>query len=652
MPQDDGRNIQEERQQEAIIRTPDIPTQDAQARRSTPIVTTPNASAASGPSTNLSLPNRGHGTATSQSAVFAKDIDLPRNVIQSTGDTFTIDVVPDTRSAVYVFTEYVQRTYSKLDFESHSMVSPASLVGYLTYMVHAYVFLTDLFCMQNLSAYAEEVDASHTFRKIIDTFSNAPVPDIVFDILNGLTPHRMDTKSNIEFLSNYGSALFEYDAPRLISPLIFLLAHNQLVAQTKTSNAYKTWLTQTVLTYNSKAIKVGNLIGGIYQTTGGNTTNTYLYRNWFFRAISRLADSATHRTHLRRPDILDFDISPPSFDDDTYNPYVHLLMLTPPERMVTMNFLTSLSKFSQSQLGATRTLKQFIDIRSGSIPRTLIIGPTAPTWNHNDLMDIEEDTRLSTGSFQNFCLSVGFCKPPPTNTAQIPVPYPEDPSLIKSDFYLVSSDDRKTKLRSIDPEEELHLEGMVLLFDPYDDEPSAHYSTVISGKLIENDNVDGMAFTLPNPSDALVRTNSRLLHGAISLKHIKPQFSGVDFILYPRIPRTSKGQSSLAILWNSSQIWLPMLNRAITAFPSLSPFASNLGVDGTHPATNIVTMKDHRKPNRFEEQVNLWSSFRYRHTSERPSTSTVMYFSTLELLFGTRSSMMQTYSIQQLLPLH
>nr|WUV41263.1 putative capsid protein [Cordyceps militaris partitivirus 1] len=652
MTENEARNIQDERSVEARQNPPRFSSEtqvpkSAEAPLSTGVSTDPSRTAR-----HLDLPNRGSITATPKTSVFAKDIDLPSNVIKISGEPHLIDVVPDSRHPTYVFVEYVQRTYSGLDFAPYSMVTPASVVGYLTYMFHAFIFLMDMYALNPISAYAEEVNTSHVFRKIVNEMSNAYVPDILFDALQGLLPHRLDIRNRLEFKPTYGSTLFNYDAPRLVAPSIFLLAHNQLVAQTKAANAYKTWLTKPVVRYNGETYAVGNLVGGLYQTTTGVNTENFLYRNWFFKAISKLADSATHRTHLRRPDILEFDVSTPEFTTETYNPYIHLLMLTSAERSSTLAFLNSLSKFSKDQLGATRSLNDFMTGTSSSICRTVISGPSSPTWNFKPLMDVNEETNLRSGSFRRFCESVGFCKPPPNNVDTIQVPYPEEASVIKRDYYLVSETNKESKLTALTPEEEIFLEPMVLLFDPYDDEASAHYSTLISGKVIENQNVDGSLLRLPNPDDSLSRNNSRNLLGALPLTSIIPQFSSIDYSLYPRIPRPNRAESLLAVLWNSGQIWLPFLNRTITRYPSLSMFALNEGVNGTRPSANIVAVNDHRSHTSVDEQVMLWSSYRFRLNSERPSVQNVFMYATLEPIFGTRSSLMQTYPLHMLLPLN
>lgn len=73
------------------------------------------------------------------------DINISHNVIRSAGHHFEIEVVPDGRFPLYAFTEYTQRVFSSIDFCGHSCVTPASMVGYMMYMLHAFVFLTDCY---------------------------------------------------------------------------------------------------------------------------------------------------------------------------------------------------------------------------------------------------------------------------------------------------------------------------------------------------------------------------------------------------------------------------------------------------------------------------------------------------------------------------
>ncbi|AYO97573.1 putative coat protein [Bipolaris maydis partitivirus 2] len=653
MPEDASRNIQDERFQEAIIR-PTPPSEPAAFVNDTTgkVVPTGNTASSDSRSRTLDLPNRSAVETSSGSATFAKEIDISRNVIQSSGDPFTIEVVPDTRFPLYVLTEYVQRTYSNFDFESYSMVSPASLVGYLLYMIHAYIFLIDVYESSTMSAYAEEVDTTHALRKLVDTFSNAHVPDIVFEILQSMLPHRLDTRSRLEFHTSYGSVLFKYDSPRLPPPSMFLLAHNQLISQTRDNAAYRNWLAEDLITYNHETFRVANFIGGLYQRTENNTVNTYTYRNWFARSLSRLADSATHRTHLRRPDILDFDYPIPRYTAETYNPYVHLLMLESKHRVTTLNFLTSLSNFSSTALKAPKTIGSLLTARSSQITRLVIKGPTAPTWHTQKIVDFDLSGKAKTGSFNQFCDAARFGCQRPDNTETQKLPFPEDPSVIQPELYLVQPENKRSTFEPVTADEELHTEGMNLLFDAYDDDPSAHYATVISGKLIQNTNVDGQILPLPNPVDALPKTNSRYLTGAICVKNIVPEFNETPVYLYPRYLRHGRTESMTSLLFNCKQIWIPRFMQAISALPSLSSFQLNDGADGIVPTTNVVSTDNHLKPKDNGKQVLLWSSYRHRRGSDRPSEDTVFFYATLEHFFGTRSSLMQTYNLHQLLSLN
>lgn len=653
MSSDGTRNLQEERLQEAVIRTPDsIEPATPAPRPSGPASSSGGSANADTYARTLHLPDRSAVETSSGSSIFASEIDIPRNVIQSTGNPFIIEVVPDSRFPLYAITEYVQRTYSNFDFAPYSMVSPASLVGYLLYMIHAFVFLIDTFESPTMSAYAEEIDTTHSLRKIIDAFSNAFVPDIVFEILHSLAPHRLDVRSRLEFLTSYGSVLFHYDAPRLPAPAMFLLAHNQLISQTRSNAAYKSWLAQDLISFDGTTYKVGNLIGGMYQSTSGSTTDTFTYRNWLARSLFRLADSATHRTHLRRPDILDFDYAIPKYTESTYNPYTHLLMLEPNHRVVTLDFIRSLSSFCKSALRATNSIGSLVISRSGQITKFVIKGPTAPTWHTDPIKNVDSETNTKSGNFANFCKVAKFGLPRPDNTKKVKLPFPDDVTVIRPELYLVQSEDEPSSLQPVTADEELHTEGMNLLFDPYDDEPSAHYSTVLSGKLIQNSNIDGQVLQLPDPISPLPKTNSRYLNGAVCVSHIVPEFSNSTVYLYPRYPQNGSSEPQVSILYNMRSIWIPKFMRNISSLPSLRSFTENRGADGIIPTVNFVANAHHTKPTELDKQVLLWSSYRHRRGSDRPTEDTVYFYATLELLFGTRSSMMQTYNLHQLLSLN
>lgn len=602
---------------------------------------------------SLGLPCKGEASHSSEASSLARDIDLGRNCSRSSGERpFLIQVVPDSRFACYVFTEYVQQNYSKFDVESSSMVSPATVVGYLMYCLHAFIFLTDVYSSSTMSAYAEEIDASHVMRKLIDVFSNCFVPDIVFSVLDALHPHKLDVRTTVSFFPSYGSVLFDYDAHRLIPPSIFLLAHNQLLTQTKVPNSYKSWLTQTCVIYQTNEYRVGNIIGGIYQTLSGSTTETFQYKTWLLRSLSRLADSATHRTHLKRNAVTEIQFDPPSFTEDDFNPYIYLLMLSPSSRTTTTSFLTALSSSCQKYLNATRSLSSVLATRSGSITRHMIFDLTAPTANPNTLKDLDESSVLKPGNFMNFCKAVDFCPTQFSNPSKkLTLPYPPGVEAHPS-LYLVAEKESESPLKPILPSYEDHVEGQILLFDPYDDEPSAHFSTLISGKLIENGNVDGITIFLPSPSSSISAVNSRNLQGAIPLCRIQATFAGYIFQQYPRSHAPSNRMFTMSILYDAANIWLPYFNRVMYSALPILPFTANRNADGLIPSTNlVVTSRKTVAATAFAPDVSLWSSYRYQPTNERPTPQNVYMYATLEPFFGSKSSYLQSYQLQVLLPI-
>ncbi|AAU26068.1 coat protein [Ceratocystis resinifera virus 1] len=657
----DARDLQSEARQEARPSglQPESPSleplglNDPAARTKTGTSTGHGLTAPHAGTRSLGLPSKGEASLSTEASSLARDIDLGRNCSRSAGERpFLVQVVPDSRFACYVFTEYVQQNYSKFDVESSSMVSPATVVGYLMYCFHAFIFLTDVYSSSTMSAYAEEIDASHIMRKLIDIFSNCFVPDIVFSVLDALHPHKLDVRTTVSLFPSYGSVLFEFDAPRLIPPSIFLLAHNQLLTQTKIPNSYKSWLMQTCVTYQDVEFRVGNIIGGLYQIVLGHTTETFQYKTWLLRSLARLADSATHRTHLKRNAVTEIEFSPPVFTDKNFNPYTYMLMLSPSSRTTTTSFLTALSSSCQKYLNATRSLSSILATRSGSITRHMIFDLTAPTANSHTLTDLDETSVLKPGNFTNFCKAVGFC-PPQVNPLpkKITLPYPPGVEAHPS-LYLVTETDAESPLKPILPSYEDHVEGQILLFDPYDDEPSAHFSTLISGKLIENGNVDGITIFLPSPSSSIAAVNSRNLQGAIPMSRIQPSFDVMNFQQSPRSHAPPNRMFTMSVLYDAANIWLPYFNRTMYSALPILPYTANRNADGLIPSTNlVVTSSKTVSSSSSSPDVNLWWSYRYQPTNERPTTHTVYMYATLEPFFGSRSSYLQSYQLQVLLPI-
>lgn len=373
-------------------------------------------------------------------------------------------------------------------------------------MVHAFVFLTNLDDSQDTSFYATEIDSNHSTRKLIAAMRSCLVPDIVVQICQSLRPHSLDVRSRLKFTPSYGSCIFEYDVHRLPSPAMLLLGHNALTDPTRDVTAYRDWLNSDIIRRDDNSYyKVVNLIGGIYQRAQNAQNVTNSYNNWLVRSLRRLADSATHRKHLRQHDILTFDDLMYN-DVDNFNPYAYLLMTDRARLPIALDFIKSLSSFCSRELNANAPLDSLLNSTSSEITRHQIHGTTFPTWYFPAIVNFDPTVNTPNGNFRDLCNVIHFGTRANPSAPEA-VPYPANHALVDANLYPVKNIDHDTAVLSTPPDEDFHSHSEVLLFDPYDDEPSAHLYTLFSGKLISNKNVDAQALPLPKPSIALSKKN-------------------------------------------------------------------------------------------------------------------------------------------------
>lgn len=500
-----------------------------------------------------------------------------------------------------------------------------------------------------MSSFASEVDGSPALARLINELKSCYVPEVVIQVCESLRPHCLDTRSRLMFYTSYGTCLFQYDAPRLPAPAMFLLTHNSLIAQSKDVSTYTRWLVQNVITYDETDFKVANLIGGIYSTTQDDNDSHFFNSNWLTSSLARLTVSATHRTHFRSPAITEFTYDPPKFTDSTWNPYTFLLMLGPSQRHETSNFIRALSSFCSTELSATRCLSDVLSSSSGDIVRHQILGPTAPTWLSKKLRKLRPESAISRGKFSSFCKEAKFCVPLPTPSPSVSARANATP--LQAELTLISINGIATDVEYVEPSEDDHVSSPVLLFDAYENEPSAHNFTLMSGKTIQNVNVDGIVLPLPNKDIALALNNSRNCSGSVRLDQITPEFSDSEFPIIDRSPHIQAHPVPIALVYNCVQVWLPTFPTNVIGHPHLLPFAKRIYSTAARVTSNVVTsISRHERNPLLLRQVQLWSSYRYMTNSERPSVTTVYMYSTLEHIFGTQSSLIHSPILYDLLP--
>lgn len=503
----------------------------------------------------ISATNAIRGSSSFKSCSIVEDIQLPLNVSRAAGRAFTIHVVPDTRFATYVFTEYALRAYNHLEFGGCPLVTPTMLVGYMLYIVHAFVLHCDISRRSIMSSYASQAAASHSVRKILTEALNCHVPDVVLNVCRALRPHTLEVRSNIKFVSSYGTCMFKYDAGRLVPPSIFLQAHDSLISRIEYASAYKEWTFSSHLKYNDTNYKVANFIGSLYQRTEDQETLTFRSDNWLSKSVIRLANSATHRRHLQHRMISECNYTVQEVTDESYNPYTFLLMLDPENRNMARNFLSSMSDFCRRNLPEFGTIDGILNKSSGDVTRHMITGADAPTWNRKAFKNLSFDTATFSGSFKGFCNAIEFGRPNSFSCPSTAFRLPDAGHSIEDALYLVSkTPGGSSSLAPAVIEEETCVDTDVLLYDPYEDEPSAHYFTLFSGKIISNGNVDGLSFPLSNPAVSVKQSNSRIHFGAICAKTIVPEFGDRNTPLYPRVPRYKGVSRSLALLYDYASV--------------------------------------------------------------------------------------------------
>lgn len=560
------------------------------------------------------------------------EIKLSDDMTTSTGKSFTIDVIPDIRYATYVFIRYLRKYSSRIDFEKHGNISCASLLAYMVYMVHAFIFLCDHYDRSINSYYVSTLNVQ-SFDVIFSLVSNAYVPDIVLQVCDALRPHHVK-KRNIHFVPSYAAFVFNYDIQRMVPPSVFLQAHNVLLTTSCTSQKFKEWLISDSLHFDGNTYKVVNFLGGIYQTDDESNPVCHYYKNWFVSSLTCL--TTEHSTSS------EYSYNVPTVTAEHYNPYVHLLMLEPSNIGETQIFINCLSKLFEDNddWKAGSILNVALSSGPGIVTHQLQ-GPQVPTWiskpfNHQSLKN-----NISKGTFEDFCKSVNFTHPSSRKDNTRTSSNAESRKSTQEHNRLPCNIITSHVNKSYDENISVYVDDEILLIDPYGN--GLHICDMYSGTVICNGNIDGISLPLPNVECSLTLNNSRITCFGILLTNIVPEFSSDEVAIFRRAPRERATMPSLALLYHYATIWIPKIGAATPDFSSDEIIRNDRNVESGNVIGCISEAARH------ESQPNkgiLWSSYRHIDGGDRACASNVRMFPTLEGIFG------MTGIIGKTLPLH
>nr|QGA67325.1 capsid protein [Rhizoctonia solani partitivirus 7] len=592
----------------------------------------------------------------------ASVLDLENDVHKGKGVYHSGSFLPDVRFFVLAICAFFGRVFSAADFEASQFVTPPSLIAYNLFCLYFLLFYRDMHS-KSPSLYAREFTDFARYNQMLKIMESVYIPDEIFEILRNFASYIPDLIPNLQFVPTLGSTLGDYDIPYLVHPLIFLHGHNTLFNRADAIGHYSRFLRCELFNYtNANAgaanvlYRVGNMLGCVY-SNGNNNGDARFVQNWFSRVVLPFVDPATHRQHLRRTGISQFDISPSTSTAATWNPYTFLFSSNVSNSFEAfLDCVHSCSEFSRDQFKATKTLKDLFSASSPAPGSYMIMPYSSPTW-HNVAIPQGNfpDGAVTAGDFATLHTNHTLFGIVPTaatgngNTLTMPsavagpgtaqgVPNPRLTGFIGAAYLIEAHADPDVAVPeqfSVMTRDEMkHSVPNVLVFAPGDSTPSAAQHPMLSGIVVHNGNIDSTILKTPNPTDELPMIRSRYIDGFISLNVIRPRFASRPTWLIARQTMERISYATVNFLWRSDMVALPRYDASHNAPVAggigglLWPFTFLRRITQMVFSTNIAVSNSPNPPTTpAHMQIgDAWSSFRLTSDSNaRPSVGNTFF---------------------------
>lgn len=577
-------------------------------------------------------------------------VALEHNVQQSKGIPEVIDVQLDYRNTIAYFAYHIKKTYPDMNFKDLPFLTPASLLGYYLALMYAFALVNDdVNVRTRKSKYSSVVKNSHTLDHFLIKLRDFSVPPFMIPLLESLTVSKDERTPNLTLANTLACFDIEYDFARTPPIHMFFLAHN-LIA-TRPSNIHPNdlineWL-NSILINEPINLTVAQYLGLLAPNAN--------YINWFAEINLSIFNPVTTRSNTLRPTFERMNIQPQQFTDNVndINPYIHLLCIDSTNRTTVTKILQALSS-SSSQLtqGCVKVSDIFNKMNNTSLFNHYYQRLLLPTWHRST----PTDSIATNGTAENFAKTQNFrIKPTFPDKSTIAIPARDGKFTTK--LYLAvnesySEQDDPVIFETFNADSDVTDD--IRHFCPFETASQNIYNNIISGKLIECEEVTSFSVPQPDPSNNLQNENSMYLQSAVSFDKITPVFNDPT---HPtnivRVPLNNPHHPIVRIdLLNRSEDRIPHFMQDLTTRPDaeLPGFNYVRNLPHTQFACNSFghILYSYPKPVNLPKgtrPIHGWSSYRYEnvHNTEHnnPRMSKHMLFN-FRPNFGTNVTLVQT----------
>jgi len=508
------------------------------------------------------------------------------------------------------------------------------------------------------SDYADQFTSNPSRRDLLLELERSFVPPFLRNILTGLMPTSDPRRPNISFVNTFAGFNPLYDYGRTFPISMFLKAHHLVATRPSNSNPtqiFNDWLLLPV-TDGTAELTIAQLIGA--SLPSGN------YDNWLLTRIRTLFNPVTSRSNTTRPTFSPITTFPLTTTAWEFNPYTYLLSADKDNVATITTFIKSMSSIINEQLSGSTQLGSLFDTPSGvQLMTHFYHGPALPTWHFIVPVSSEKEITATT-----YASVLKFLEPP-TNGQGHTLPYPEKDDIIDKLLYLVNKTtkhnphDNPRGYMSFDSDD--HVTPDVRYLDPYNYSASSLPYTMMTGLLIETEEIDAFAVPQPNLDFSLFTDNSHVLQSAVPLDIIKRATdigsSNYHISLMPRTLQTSDSPKIGISLYDYSINVLPRFDQQVSdpKPTALYGFDSENHHDRFTRAFSkfgfrLSSMERSKSPNVPERPLYAWSSYRFvnkfapKVTSRAKRVCMLLNFRTI---YGTNATLSQSVHPSRLIPL-
>lgn len=585
--------------------------------------------------------------------IYFDSLKVKTEISTNVGSKFTIDVQSDTRFLTAYLHQVTNQKHQSLINTTDPYLSVPSYIGYQLSLFYIQNLVLDIKCRENLSSFATPFSSETRLINFIDSMLRCRVPPELGIELKNLAPVYDPLHTDLEYVPNYSCFSLQHDFGRTIPAYTYFLIHNVLsdIAEFSSPRDLLNKIYETQLfTYGEDIITISNLFGGPFLEAGNILSHT----NWLRESFERLLLPSLGSYLEIQPTLIDIPLTTGQLEAENLNPYSYLLFGSQQNLIEISTFMLKISESLAVKYPDLPTLGSFLGTVSGITILSHSVEPTTlPTWHTLSANNLHGKQRSITDT--QIASKLQFCVGPLTYTDKLP--YPKDASTIEKTLYLV---DHKKYSPTKDPvtyvlfKTRLHTSPDVMWFQPYSRATGMLNHVLVLGLKIETAEIDGVTIPIPNPLLTLMTQNSEFIQGSIPIWNVFPTFplsgtsclrirdrttpDGYEPISFNR--RTAK-RSVLPYFGNDHID--PTVNGSL-------PFYRESGHNSFELGTTYVQWTKNTPCPQPEENIYMWSSYRYRSIPSSTTLEDIHFYYTLRGIYGLNTVLSRSRNPSLLLP--